>query len=324
MRSRSECQELAITTELFSLVSTKYAKTIDEDRSISSEGYKQILGYRLYYKSFGNPSSEETVLCLHGGPGSSHVYILPLKDLADHGFRVIFFDQLGCGKSEFPKNLSLYSIERGIEEVESIRKSLGLGSINLLGHSFGGLLAIAYALKYQRNLKSLITTGGFASVPLLMEETEKLRNRLPSKIRATLSKYEESGDYQNPEYLKAVMTFYRRHLCRLATWPDELLYDIDHTNQLIYSTMSGPNDLICTGGIKYWDRTQDLKGIRVPTLVTGGKYDESSPVVAKSIHDGIKGSELVIFEKSSHLPMWEERSRYIEVLAKFLTSITKK
>lgn len=293
---------------------------IEEAEDSSSDGYREILGYRLYYKSYGN-SNTETVLCLHGGPGNSHVYILPLKDLAERGFRVVFYDQLGCGKSEFPKNLELYSIERGVEEVEEIRKSLGLGRIHLVGHSYGGLLAMAYALKYQRHLKSLVTTGGFANVPLLMRETTKLRNRLPLKVREALTKFEERGEYNNPEYLEAVNVFYKRHLCRLPVWPRELLYDIDHTNTLVYSTMSGPNDLICTGGIRYWDQTYELKKIRVPTLITGGRYDEVSPLVARSIHKEIKRSKLVLFEKSSHLPMWEERAKYINELATFLSNV---
>jgi len=117
------------------------------------------------------------------------------------------------------------------------------------------------------------------------------------------------------------MVFYKRHLCRLPRWPDELVYDVDHTNTLVYTTMSGPNDMICTGGIRYWDKTYDLRKIRVPTLVTGGRYDESSPKVVMSIHHGISKSELVIFEKSSHLPMWEERAHYIEVLSRFLSRV---
>jgi proline iminopeptidase len=286
-----------------------------------SDGYCQVLGYQLYYKSFGPETSRETILCLHGGPGSSHGYIIPLKDLAEHGFRVVFFDQLGCGKSEFPKNIALYTIERGVEEVEAVRKTLHLGRVHLMGHSYGGLLALAYALKYQKHLKSLITTGGFASVPLLMKETDKMRNRLPGKIRAVLSKYEDRGDYENPEYLKAVMVFNRKHLCRLTVWPEEVLYDADHANKFVYSAMSGPNDLICTGGIRYWDKTRDLHKIHIPTLATGGKYDEASPLLAKSIHREIKGSKLVIFERSSHLPMWEERDRYIRVLARFLSEV---
>jgi proline iminopeptidase len=249
---------------------------------------------------------------------------LPLKDLARYGYRVIFFDQLACGRSESPKNIALFTIERGVEEVEALRKKLRLGRIHLMGSSYGGLLAIAYALKYQSNLKSLITTGGFASVPLLMKETDKMRNRLPHTIRAIMRRYEERGEYENPNYLEAVMTFNKKHLCRLKVWPKEVLYDMDHTNKLVYTTMSGPNDLICTGNIRYWDKTEELKKIRVPTLVTGGKYDEVSPLVAKSIHKGIKGSKQVTFKKSSHLPMWEERDEYIRALIRFLSKVAKK
>lgn len=287
-----------------------------------TEGYVNVLGFRFFYKSFGEVSKKGTVLCLHGGPGSTHDYLLPLADLSKYGYRVVLYDQLGCGKSDLPKDYSFFTVERAVEEVEVFRRALKLGKIHLMGSSWGGLLAIAYALKYQRNLKSLITTGGLASVPLTFAEMQRLKRGLQRKVLRKIEKYESNGDYQNPKYLKLVEIFYKKHLCRLPKWPAELSYSIKKISRPVYLTMNGPNEFTITGNIRYWDVTGELRKIKVPTLVTGGKYDEVTPKVARSIHNGIKGSKLFIFRNSSHLPMWEERQKYIEVLYRFLSRIT--
>src|SRR2546422_2008504 len=182
------------------------------------EGYVKILGFKLFYRTYGT-TTKGTVLCLHGGQGMTHDYLLSLEDLAQFGYRVVFIDQLGCGKSERPRGTDLYTIAHNVEEVEAVRKALRLGKVHLMGSSYGGALAIATALKYQRDLRSLVITGGLASVPLTVRALRRLVNRLPSKIRAAIAKYEASEDYQEPEYLAAVDVFYRRDLCRPPPWP---------------------------------------------------------------------------------------------------------
>ncbi len=286
-----------------------------------TEGEIRVLGFSLFYKVFSLESYRSTLVCLHGGPGATHDYLLPLADLANYGFRVVFYDQLGCGSSELPKNPALYTVERAVEELEAFRRTLELGRIHLMGSSYGGMLALAYALKYQRNLKSIITTGGLASVPLTVAEMQRLKSQLPPNIRRILKKYEELGAYENPTYQKAVMFFYRKHLLRLRKWPPEQNYTIAHISKPVYFTMNGPNEFTIIGNTRYWDVTDQLHTIRVPTLVTGGKYDEVTPKVARSIQREIKGSKLVTFRKSSHLPMWEEREKYIQTLRRFLFSV---
>ena len=288
--------------------------------AITSEGYLNVEGHQFFYRSFGEPS-KGTVLCLHGGPGATHDYMLSLTDLTEFGYRVIFYDQLGCGKSDVPKNTALFTVERAVEEVEIMRKALKLAKINLVGSSWGGMLAIAYALQYQKNLKSMVTIGGLASVPRTTAEMQKMKSQLPDDVQAVMRKYEETGDYENPEYLKAVEVFYRKHLCRLNEWPKELVYSLDHISKPVYLTMNGPNEFTIIGNIRYWDVTHLLHKIHVPTLITGGRFDEVSPVEARSIHRGIKGSRLVTFQKSSHLPMWEERERFMTVVRKFLDGV---
>jgi proline iminopeptidase len=281
------------------------------------EGHVKVLGFRMFYRSYGAPT-KGTVLCLHGGPGATHDYLLSLEDLAQFGYRVVMMDQLGCGKSERPRGTALYTIAHNVEEVEGLRRELRLGKVHLMGSSYGGALAIATALKYQRNLRSLVITGGLASVPLTVREMRRLIARLPPKTRATLAKYEAREDYENPRYLEAVMAFYRRHVCRLPVWPREVVYSFEHLSKPVYYTMNGPNEFTIIGTIRDWDVTGQLPRIRLPTLVTVGRYDEVTPRVAESIHRGIRGSRLVRFEASAHLAMWEERAKYIGVVRDFL------
>jgi len=277
-----------------------------------------VNGYRLYWKNVGAPGPKGTLLTLHGGPGATHDYLLSLNDLADLGYRIVYYDQLGCGRSDLARRVSEYTVERDVADLESLRTRLGLGRVHLFGSSYGGMLAIAYALAHPEGLKTLISASGLADVPLAAREMQRLKRELPPPIRETLERYEARGEFQNPEYLAAVMEFYRRHLCRLDPWPAEVTYSLDHISVPKYGTMNGPNEFTIVGTMKDWDATPRLGEIGVPTLVTAGRYDEVTPTVAESIHHGIRGSQYELFENSSHLAFWEERPRYMEVLRAFL------
>ena len=284
---------------------------------VQTEGFASVLGFDLFYRQFGEPSKGE-VLGLHGGPGATHDYLIPLGDLARHGYRVTLYDQLGCGRSQLPKDPSLFVPERYVEELEAFRRVMKLGKPHLVGSSWGGMLAIAYALKYQRNISTMTTVGGLHSVPLTVREMQRMKRALPPEVQKTMAKYESEGDYENPEYVKAVMVYYKKHLCRLERWPSEVSYSLDHISKPVYGTMNGPNEFTIIGNIRYWDVTSELRKIRAPTLVLGGRYDEVSPVVAREIHRGIKGSEMTLFPKSSHLAFWEEREAFMTRVLRFL------
>ncbi|MGA8709660.1 MAG: proline iminopeptidase-family hydrolase [Thermoplasmata archaeon] len=282
------------------------------------DGFVPVTGFQIYFRTFEPPSFTSTILALHGGPGAHHRYLLPLADLAERGYRVIFMDQLGCGRSERPSDTSVHTLEHNVEEVEGVREALGLGRIHLLGSSYGGLLALAYAIQHQAHLSSLVTVGGLADVPFTTAEMGRLIRELPEGSRVAIEKYGSLGEFQNPTYLKAVDVFYRRHLCRLATWPPEVAETLAEINYDVYGKVNGPNEFTITGTIKDIDLTSHLSTIRVPTLVAGGRYDEVTPNVARQIHDHIPGSRQVVFEQSSHLPFWEERSAFLDTLAEFL------
>jgi len=279
-------------------------------------GFVEVKGFRLFYKTFG--TGEEILLCLHGGPGATHQYLLSLGELGDDKFKVVMYDQLGVGASEKPKDTSLFTIEYGAEEVEGFRKAMNLGKVNLFGSSYGGGLALQYALKYQTNIKKLIIAGGMASIPETISEMNRLKATLPKDVRDTLAKYEARYAFLHPEYLKAVEVFYRNFVCRLPEWPDEVTRAFNDMSIPVYWTMNGPNEFTIVGNLKDWDITARLREIKVPTLVTVGRYDEVTPKVAETIHKGITGSKLVVFEKSGHLTMWDEKENYLKTLREFL------
>jgi proline iminopeptidase len=291
---------------------------VDFSGAPRNEGYVSVLGHRLYFEAFGDPSSKEKILCLHGGPGSPHNYMLSMADLAKSGYYVIFYDQLGVGKSDLPKNLALFTVEHYVEEVEEFRKQMGLSNFHLFGSSWGGFLGIAYALKYQMNLKTFTSAGGASSTLLTYREMLRLKSEMPRNIVDTLEKYEAEGDYENPEYIRALDVVYHKHLCRLEKWPEEVTYATNHTSKPVYNTMWGPNEFTMFGNLMYWDVTSKLGSIRTPTLLTCGRYDEVTPKVQQVLREGIAGSELEIFEQGSHLTFWEEREKYMKTVIDFL------
>jgi proline iminopeptidase len=291
---------------------------VTPDSSSLRDGFSSIHGRRLYWKIAGESGARGTVVVLHGGPGATHDYLAPFTDLTREGYRVVFYDQVGCGRSEHAPSPSEYTVDRDVEDLEALRIALGIDRMHLVGSSYGGMLAIAYALAHPGPLTTLTSVSGLADVPLASREMQRLKRELPPPVVATLEKHEATGEFQHPEYLEAVDVFYRRHVCRLPMWPPELTYTLEHMSGPKYATMNGPNEFTITGTIRDYDATPRLGEIRVPTLVTVGRYDEVTPAVAESIHRGIVGSERVLFERSSHVAFWEERTEYLRVLTDFL------
>ena len=284
------------------------------------EGFIQVRGLRIYYRSEGEPK-KGTVLCLHGGPGLSYDYLTPLFDLAKHGYQVVMYDQSGGGKSEAPKNPTRYTIESFAEEAEGVRNALGLGKVHLLGFSWGGMLAQAYALQHQSNLSSLILSGTTPSVPLLEKEIYRLFRALPENVRKAITKYEDAGDFQNPEYAKAVLEFNKRHQMRTSVVPEPLKYSDEHHSRVVGMTMFGPNLVEATGNMRYWDVTGKLGALKIPCLIICGEHDFLTPKLHRIMHQKIRGSKLVVLKGAGHVTMWDARGPYIKAIADFLDSL---
>lgn len=280
-----------------------------------TEGYVDVGAGRVWYESAGEGPA---ILLVHGGPGASSDYLVPLMDLAAEGYRVVRYDQLGSRRSDKPDDTALWVVPRFVEEVETLRQALGLGKIRFIGQSWGGFLAIEYALNYQSSLHSLVIYSGAASTAQCVAGMNSWRRLLPAATQEVLARYEASGETDHPEYLQAMEILYQRHLCRVNPYPPYLQESMDNMAAPVYNTMWGPNEFTCTGNLMTWERRDRLGEINVPSLVLCGRYDEVVPACAETIHAGIPGSELVIFEESSHLAHFEEPDRFMTVLRDFL------
>jgi proline-specific peptidase len=288
------------------------------------EGTIGFKGHETWYRIVGDGEApgKLPVLCLHGGPGSCHDYLEPLERLAETGRRAIFYDQLGCGRSSRTDE-SLWTVETFVEEVGAVRDALGLDEAHLFGSSWGGMLAMEYALTRPAGLASLVLSSSPASIPLWAEETARLRSALPEEVRRVLDEHEAAGTIDSPEYEDAAMEFYRRHVCRLDPWHEGFRRTVAQMaeNPDVYRYMQGPNEFVVTGTLSDWDIAARLGEIDVPTLVTSGRHDECTPRQAELVHRGIPGSEWVVFEESSHMQFAEEPDRYLAVVDDFLTRV---
>jgi proline iminopeptidase len=284
------------------------------------EGYLTSDGYSIYHREVGD-GALGTILCVHGGPGMTHDYLLPLADLAKVGYRVVFYDALGCGHSELPQGVEHFTLEHDLKVLDDVRQQLCQGPVHLMGSSYGGLLVLKYATFHHKELRSVISTGGLSDVPFTIAEMNRLKQGLPQRVRDVLESHAASGDFGSAEYLEAVQFFYRRHLCRMNPWPAEMTYSLEHVSLPVYLTMNGPNEFTIVGNIKDIEFTAELSKITVPTLLVHGKYDEVTPRVGERIRDHLPGSRLVVLPRSSHVGFWEERPKYMALVRTFLQSV---
>ncbi len=288
-----------------------------------TDGRIPFKGYSTWYRIYGGTErpGRLPLLCLHGGPGAPYDALESLKAMVATGRRVIFYDQLGCGLSSLPQpHPEMWTVELYVEEVDSVRRALGLDRLHLLGASWGGMLAMSYMLTGPHGIASLTLASSPASIPQWVAEANKLREKLPPDVQSALRKHEADGNFEDPEYVAAVRVFYHRHVCRLDPYPEfvQRTFEKVAANPEVYDTMNGPSEFHVIGTLKDWDIRSRLGEIDTPTLVTSGRYDEATEVIAGTVHDGIRGSEWVVFEESAHLAPAEEPERYMKVLGDFL------
>jgi L-proline amide hydrolase len=290
----------------------------------STEGFVPFRGYRTWYRVVGDGEDEGKlpVLLLHGGPGGTHDYLESLEAIADTGRRAIFYDQLGCGKSDRADE-SMWTVETFVEEVGVVRNELDLHRIHLFGNSWGGMLAMEYALTQPTGLESLILASSPASIPQWVEETGRLRRELPEDVQDVLDKHEAAGTTDDPEYEQACEVFYRRHVCRVPEWPDYVLRSFQFLTEHgeVYRYMNGPSEFHVVGTLKTWDITDRLGEIRVPTLVVTGEHDEATPAINKTVSNGIPGAESVVYSNASHMAHVEDTEGYVHLLDDFMTRV---
>jgi proline iminopeptidase len=284
-------------------------------------GYVRIRKKRLYYRRVGEPV-RGTVVVLHGGPGLTHEYLTPLADLAGVGYEVVFYDQLGCGRSQRPVTYRDYSIAAGADDADRLRRALHLGRVHLFGHSYGGALALEAAVRHPGAWRSLVVSSGFASMRTLWRGHRLRISQLsPASRRAWLR--DDRAGVTTRGSLRAAEEFRRRFTEHSENRRFETLLAFQHLNQRILKAMGfqAPrlyDDGYVRGTMAGWDITKEIRRIRIPTLITVGQFDHVTPGCAREIHRAIPHSRLVIARGQGHLSFFEDRDRYISLLRGFL------
>lgn len=290
------------------------------------DGFFLFNGFNTYYQIFGDEKDQKPpLLILNGGPGSSRHYLLNLQKLTKTGRKVILYDQLGSGSSEGRDETKLWNIKTFVDQVEAVRSELNLKEIHLLGHSWGGMLAIEYMMTEPSGVLSLTLASSMISMPLYQKEVDNLVADLPENTRLTLEKHHKAGTIDNPEYKQALQEYENRHIFTGEHWPSELSTPKGAFNPAIYQLMWGLDETYAhTGSLKNWDRINDLHKITIPTLITSGRYDELTPHQSDITHKEIANSQQVIFEHSSHCHHIEEEARFLETLSAFMADAENK
>jgi proline iminopeptidase len=280
--------------------------------------------FNIWTKRIGN-NPKIKLLLLNGGPGATHEYFecfesfLPRQDI-----EFIYYDQLGCGLSDNPKDTTMWDLNRFVEEVEQVRTALHLTKDNfyLLGHSWGGILAMQYALKYQDNLKGLIISNMMSSCPAYGKYAQQvLAPQFDQKILDTIRQIEKKADFANPKYMELLMpNFYAKHICRipLAQWPEPMSRSFAKMNQSLYVTMQGPSEFGIGGNLINWDITQQLPQIKTPTLTIGGKHDTMDPEHMKWMSTQVQHGRYLLCPNGSHMSMYDDQKNYFPGLIQFI------
>ncbi len=283
--------------------------------------------FRVWTKRIGNNPTTK-VLLLHGGPGGTHEYLEAFGSyFPAAGIEYYYYDQLGSHYSDQPDEPELWELARFVEEVEQVRQALGLDRDNfyLYGHSWGGILAIEYALKYQQHLKGLIISNMMAGIPAYNEYAESvLMPAMDPAALAEIKGYEEAGEYDDPRFMELLMEHhYVEHVLRMPAdeWPDPVKRGFKHINPSIYVLMQGPSELGAGGKLVEWDRTSDLGKIEVPTLVIGARYDTMDPEHMEWMASAVQDGRYLYCPEGSHLAPYDDQEVYFEGLIQFIDDV---
>jgi proline iminopeptidase len=283
----------------------------------------------VWTKRIGN-NPDLKVLLLHGGPGATHEYLDACDSfLPGAGVEYYYYDQLGSGFSDEPDIPALWSLERFVSEVEQVRVALGLGRRNfvLYGQSWGGLLALEYALTYQQHLRGLVISNMMASAPAYNAyASEVLMPQMDQAVLAEVQALEKAGDYENPRYMGLLGPhYYRHHTLRmpLEEWPEPVVRGFAHINQKIYVPMQGPSEMGMHGeaSLASWDRVARLPEVTVPTLVIGARYDTMDPAHMEMMASRLPNGEYLYCPEGSHLAMYDDQEAYFAGLLSFLAGL---
>lgn len=292
----------------------------------ATTGYVTFRDYRTWYRKTQPPrptAGRLPLVILHGGPGVPHNYCLPMANLGDDGRIVVQYDQIGCGESSHDREAdsSQWQIQLFVAELANLVRELRMeGGFHLLGHSWGGMLALEFALAHSDGIASLTICNSPASMPLWREAADRLRSGLPRPIQETMRRHESAGSTDADEYLAAVELFYARHVCRLQPAPSYLKASFEKLAEdpTVYATMNGPNEFHVVGTLRDWSIVDRLPQIGIPTLVIAGEHDEAAPETWQPFVDFLPDVRVRVFAGSSHMPHIEAHTEFMDAVGEFL------
>jgi proline iminopeptidase len=283
--------------------------------------------FHVWTKRVGN-NPRIKVLLLHGGPGMTHEYLEAFDSyFPGQGIQYYYYDQLGSYYSDQPKDTKLWTLPRFVDEVEQVRKALGLNKDNfyLYGHSWGGVLAMQYALKYPQHLKGLIISNMMASVPAYNDYAHKvLMPAMDPKALAEILALEKQGKTDDPKYMQLLIpNFYEKHLLRMPPeqWPDPVNRTFKHANETVYTLMQGPSEMGAGGRLLLWDVSKQLKDIPVPTLVIAGRYGTMDPKYMEWMAGQVQHGRFLLCPHGSHMDLYDDQKVYMAGLIKFINDV---
>lgn len=293
------------------------------------EGYADFQGHQTWYRVTGELASGRLPLVVaHGGPGCTHDYVDSFKDLAERGWPVVHYDQLGNGRSTHLRGIDpgFWTVALFLDELDNLLRHLDIRQYVLLGQSWGGMLAAEHGVRQPAGLRGLVIANSPASMALWREAAAGLRAELPAEVQATLDRHEAAGTTDSAEYRAASQVFYARHVCRVQPLPVEVArtfaaIDADPT---VYHAMNGPTEFHVIGSLRDWSVIERLERIQVPTLLISGRHDEATPACVEPFDRLIPDARWRIFEQSSHMPHVEEREACMATVAVFLTELERR
>lgn len=281
---------------------------------------------RTWYRVVGELEADglAPLVILHGGPGGTHDYVEPIAQLTETtGRPCVLYDQLGAGRSQHLRDAptDFWTVELFVRELATLLDRLGISErYHVLGQSWGGMLGMEHALTHPPGLRSLVVANSPASLDLWVQEANRLRALLPHDVQDVLSRHEADGTTDSPEYERAMMPFYVRHVCRIVPFPEPLqrTFEAIQDDPTVYHTMNGPSEFHVIGTLRGWDITPRLGGLRAPTLVISGEFDEATPNVVRPLANAIPGARWELFREASHNTHLEQPEAFLELVQGFL------
>jgi len=286
-----------------------------------TERFINVPGGKVWYKIVGE-GNKTPILILHGGPGATSYYLKPLEALSKDR-PVIFFDQLGCGRSTLKMDTSQMNIEFYVEEVEQVKKALGLKDFYIYGQSWGTILGAEYFFAHPEGIKGIILASPALSGKLWIRDAKILLSQLPDSLQQIIHKYEDKKEFHAPEYQDALMVYYKRHIARKLPWSPDIDSTFMYLGEPVYVHMNGPSEFTFTGTMQHYDASKRLPKINIPSLFVCGEYDEARPETTKYYADLVPNSQFKVIKDAAHMTMQDNPKEDLKTITDFINSIEK-